>query len=401
MKSIKSNYVRVILVIILSISICTLGCKRNDDKPSTPEPKPFPLDSVIKYDPLVDGVFEGDSNAIFPNDLEPELNLMTSFKNQETNSVSAEAIKSLPEFGIDDFGKAYEDVISRSPGIDKNSNEFAEKIMEQLRLTSSTVPESNLRTLAVLDTWNRLTPAERELVIRNPVKAYNTKGDKENAERTTVVLFGENGYQNRSDAFRHCYWNWLMCKSSSIEWATAFGNAHEGSSPNDDDTRMDLNNNMVGRRIFSSNPSASEQQAQSTLLNHKLLWLNQIQKNVIVGIDYLVYLVPLQSLTVFDDGPDFDDIFNISWDGGLLGTTPAGGSRAFEFSQIASGTYNLNINCTLDGTKGGCGFQIIFKGAINLSSGQSQSPQIVIEESNSHVDKVTFPTLNEKRKEPN
>ena len=188
-----------------------------------------------------------------------------------------------------------------------------------------------------------------------------------------------------------------MSKCCSVEWARAFANAHESQTPNNDDKRMDLNNNMIGRRVFVSNSSTSEAEAQTVLLDYKLLWLNEEQKNVVVGIDYLVYLCPMQSLTVFDDGPEFDDIYEIIWDERVLGTTPQGGSRAFEFSQIASDTYSLDIHCTLDGTKGGCGFQIILEGAMRLSSGQSQSSQIIINESAVHSIQITFPTMNVRR----
>lgn len=106
---------------------------------------------------------------------------------------------------------------------------------------------------------------------------------------------------------------------------------------------MDLNNNMVGRRLYASSPEASAAQAQSALLDHPLLWVNSRLKNVTVGIDRLVYLEPKQTLTVFDDGPVFDDIYTVGFQGNVLGDTPAGASRKFEFDQLPSGSHPLSI----------------------------------------------------------
>ncbi len=298
---------------------------------------------------------------------------------------------------MEQFVAAYEEVLSTFPVIDQSSNEFAEKIIDNINNNLSGRIDQNNDLEDVIYGLLPLNADERNLALRNPAKAAQSGIAAGIAIATTFALFGENGFKTRSDAFRHSYWNWLMSDCCSVEWARAFATAHESPNPNNDDKRMDLNNNMIGRRVFASNPSASGFQAQTILLNYNLLWLNEVQKNVVVGINYLVYLRPMQSLTVFDDGPSFDDIYEIMFGGKVLGTTPKGGSRAFEFSQIPSGTYNLGIRCQLDGTKGGCGFQIILKGAMRLSSGQSQTPQIVIQESETHRDQLIFPNMNARR----
>ena len=184
-----------------------------------------------------------------------------------------------------------------------------------------------------------------------------------------------------------------MSKCCSVEWATAFATAHESDIPNNDDKRMDLNNNMVGRRLFASSPESTPAIAQAALLNYKLLWINSKRKNVTVGVDYLVYLEPAQTLTVFDDGPVFDDIYTVSIVGNVVGDTPQGASREFEFDQIPSGVHSLTVNCKLDGTKGGCGFQIKLLGASTLPDGGMSTLQIVIQQGQTHTTTFTFPTM--------
>lgn len=385
----------------ISVSFCGLfilllalmmSCQNDEEIiPSNP-------DAVVDYDPVVEGVFEGDESREFPDDIEPEGNLPTSFKDSDTNSLSNATIDQAPDFSMEEFVVAFDKVSSNFQGLNPSSNEFAEKIIEEIKSSSSsssrTARINNSKDVqSIFDKFNNLTPEEKALVLKNPVKAYRSNAAANAAVQATVSLFGENGYKTRSDAFRHSYWNWLMSKCCSVDWARAFATAHESQTPNNDDKRMDLNNNMIGRRLFAGNPSASETEAQAALLDYKLLWVNEEQINVTVGIDYLVYLSPVQSLTVFDDGPEYDDIYEILWDGRVLGTTPQGGSRAFEFSQIASGTYDLDIHCTLDGTKGGCGFQIILDGAMRLGSGERRTPQIIIGESAVHNNQATFPTM--------
>jgi hypothetical protein len=184
-----------------------------------------------------------------------------------------------------------------------------------------------------------------------------------------------------------------MSDCCGVQWAIAFGTAHESETPNNDDKRMDLNNNIIGRKVYSSAPDSSPSEAQSSLLNYDLLWVNPESNNVRAGVDYLVYLEPMQSITVFDDGPSFDDIYTINIDGNDLGDTPAGGSRDFNFKLLPSGDYPLSITCVLDGTQGGCGFEIILSGASILSTGMQQTPQIVIQELDTHTDTITFPKM--------
>ncbi|MDP3671140.1 MAG: hypothetical protein Q8R69_15810 [Telluria sp.] len=229
--------------------------------------------------------------------------------------------------------------------------------------------------------------------MKNPYKAYMSKAAAEDAVAATGALFTGSRYLTRADAFRHSYWNWLMSKCCTVEWATAFATAHESGVPNNDDKRMGLNNNMIGRRLFLKSPQSTAAETQAALLDYKLLWINSKKKNVTVGVDHLVYLEPAQSATVFDDGPDYDDIYTIMIVGKNVGSTPTGGSKAFEFDQIPSGTHAMDISCKLDGTKGGCGFEIQLQGALTLPSGAKTTSQIVIEQSQTHSTTITFPTM--------
>lgn len=78
------------------------------------------------------------------------------------------------------------------------------------------------------DTFNRLSQAERELILRNPLKAYKTRATVFEALAATDALFpaDPSKYLTRADAFRHSYWNWLISKCCGVAWATAYTTAH-------------------------------------------------------------------------------------------------------------------------------------------------------------------------------
>lgn len=105
--------------------------------------------------------------------------------------------------------------------------------------------------------YNNLNPAERELVKKHPVQATKVFTTAQSATDYTISTYGKNGWQDNSDAFRHCLWNALMKKamdaSAAEEWATA----HEYESSGLDKS-MDWFNNSIGRSIDVSNKSEAQ-----------------------------------------------------------------------------------------------------------------------------------------------
>lgn len=375
------------------------GCGGCDDAESTSNEVvlniPDPVQPVAA-DVTIGGVFAGDP-VNPPNDIEPSSNLEIVYRDGDSNSLTRAEISLAPDFDLDTFALAYDAVSAARPNLSPSSNEFARAIITEL---TKAIPNAGMRPLPekhavgpIFDKFQKLTFAEKLLVLTNPGKARDSDKAAKEAVAATTAQFTGSVYLTRADAFRHSYWNWLMSKCCTVAWATAFATAHESETPNNDDKRMDLNNNMVGRRLFSGSPQSAPATAQAALLDYKLLWINSKQKNVTVGVDYLVYLDPAQAVTVFDDGPDYDDIYTVKIAGKVVGDTPAGGSKAFEFDQIASGDHAIDIICKLDGTKGGCGFEIHLQGALTLPSGASTTSQIVIQETQTHSTTMTFPTM--------
>lgn len=63
--------------------------------------------------------------------------------------------------------------------------------------------------------YGSLNTKERELAKAHPLQAINVFDAATTATSKTIEVYGSNGFQDNSDAFRHCLWNALMKKSLS------------------------------------------------------------------------------------------------------------------------------------------------------------------------------------------
>lgn len=75
----------------------------------------------------------------------------------------------------------------------------------------------------------------------------------------TIEKYGYNGLNDSSDAFRHSYWNALITKNISPEWAKVWTDAHEYGVTDNNETHqaMDLFNNECGRNAASTQTNLS------------------------------------------------------------------------------------------------------------------------------------------------
>lgn len=113
----------------------------------------------------------------------------------------------------------------------------------------------------------RITATEGELLDnlqtqKGLVGLDGFKDIKEDAFSTSEARYhGAGAEDGHQDAFRHAYWNARMTSEYGVDFAAAFGTAHEGVAGNPSDREaMDLYNNEVGRKIASENPDASPQE---------------------------------------------------------------------------------------------------------------------------------------------
>lgn len=97
---------------------------------------------------------------------------------------------------------------------------------------------------------NGVSAQEAWLLIRNPRLVAPTAAAADYAQREAAARWpGLASLDTRQDAFRHSFWNVLLCLSCGESWASAYTTAHEGGSTSQA-ALMDLNNNAVGRMLY-------------------------------------------------------------------------------------------------------------------------------------------------------
>ncbi len=107
------------------------------------------------------------------------------------------------------------------------------------------------------DVYKNLTAAEKTLVKIFPLEAYSIYKNRSKAEKETIRRFGVNGLNDKSDAFRHAFFNSLNerdCGHDHISGesiAKRFSDAHESETPLAFalEKQMDLFNNAVGHTV--------------------------------------------------------------------------------------------------------------------------------------------------------
>lgn len=167
--------------------------------------------------------------------------------------VFAEEVTTFSDLGI--MYRAWEEFVSENPNsTEAEQEEFLIQFVESGGLRHA----RDFRGLGdYIPGYNNLNPAERELLLKHPLQAIKVFDCANKATDATIEYYGTNGWQDNSDAFRHCCWNALMKKamdeSAAKEWATA----HEYESSGLD-KEMDLFNNAVGRSINVTGKSDSE-----------------------------------------------------------------------------------------------------------------------------------------------
>jgi hypothetical protein len=122
---------------------------------------------------------------------------------------------------------------------------------DQCKELCNTKPEKSLLAKFIL--YPGLTPAEKNLVAKNPKDALTVYKQKNIAETSTNRNFPDQNLNDESDAFRHFVWAALLTKELAKPRAKDFLDAHE-ADPDQPDTerRMDVHNNSRGQAAAES-----------------------------------------------------------------------------------------------------------------------------------------------------
>ncbi|MBS4042463.1 MAG: hypothetical protein KGZ59_01475 [Chitinophagaceae bacterium] len=145
--------------------------------------------------------------------------------------------------------------------------------------------------------YDRLNNAEKALVKQYPVHAYIISKNKLVVEQETINLFGKNGLNDKSDAFRHAFFNALNRRDLGLDPVTLeniaklFSDAHESEVPTQlqKEKDMDLWNNAIGHivgdvifPILTPNSLLSSD-VLTKLTNGELRYLKPVEPTPLLG----------------------------------------------------------------------------------------------------------------------
>lgn len=107
-----------------------------------------------------------------------------------------------------------------------------------------------MSVVSIYDQFTQLTQREQQYILLHPTHALIISETKDIAFKETQLRFGINGHNDKSDAFRHCFWSALLTRKIGYDGAREFTTAHESSPTNvPAEKGMDLHNNSVGLNI--------------------------------------------------------------------------------------------------------------------------------------------------------
>jgi hypothetical protein len=114
--------------------------------------------------------------------------------------------------------------------------------------------DNNFKLNVDPDQYSKLTAQEKMLVRIFPASAYRISLNISKANQETIARFGVNGLNDKSDAFRHAYFQAINCLVVLPAKVQLFADAHESEVPFilSLEKEMDLFNNSVGIAIGSS-----------------------------------------------------------------------------------------------------------------------------------------------------
>lgn len=191
-------------------------------------------------------ILSGDTLPVFASDADGVA--------QESQSATEfhfeEEVTSFSDLGI--MFRAWENFVAENPGsTEAEQDAFLVQFVEEGGLRGV----RNARSVSdYIPGYNNLNSAEQKLLLKHPVQAVKVFDCANKTTDATIEYYGISGWQDNSDAFRHCCWNALMKKAMSASDAEAWATAHEADSSGVD-KEMDLFNNSVGRSISVSNKS--------------------------------------------------------------------------------------------------------------------------------------------------
>lgn len=216
--------------------------------------------------------------------------------------------------------EAYETVISKDSSLLNDKDLLFCKIYKNINDNTGQLKTTNSPF------FGELNKEEWELFKSDATKGMAAVQAAMTALTVTEITFPcdnkEGFHNNKSDAFRHAFWNAFMSKMADSSFARKFATAHEALSENTKETAMDLHNNKVGRDIAAKYKNATPSEIAKIISQQRFIFVSDPSKSIPKEYD--------DALIFFAGNRAFDGTFT-----GSLTNPDSGGpwDATFTFSQ--------------------------------------------------------------------
>ena len=188
-------------------------------------------------------------------------------------AVTRAEVDAVPAPTWEEFDRAVNAAVENHPDVAVDSAQFQRVLFDAVKNEVN----SPTRVYPLL----KVTSEEFWLLASTPCYAV-----KMPAIRNDAISTFTDQTDNINDAYRHAYFNVLMCKRCDVSWASRLATAHESENSGPAKV-MDLNNNAVGRNIYGRNSNLSEAQLADKIRQYsRLFWQ---QTDLMPTGDFLVY----------------------------------------------------------------------------------------------------------------
>lgn len=209
-----------------------------------------------------------------------------------TGMPTPQEIRSVTPVTLGEVVEVINEIANENPSLERASGDFARLVFNRIKANADRKVNPIMESLFA----TRLTAEEWSLIwtIDGMRYAEATRNAGDEASALAHSTFPSDllrpDWQTKSDAFRHSYWNALLSKRCSVEWAIKFTTAHESEDIDGADKQMDLNNNAIGRIVFQTSQDASDVTLAESLKNYPI---SHEVADIVINSNRLVYIRPV------------------------------------------------------------------------------------------------------------
>lgn len=279
------------------------------------------------------------------------------------DKISLEMFMSLKPLTFRQLNTANAEILTQNPSIESNQTLYIRELYIWAKEHPSPAPPAIIEDSPIAQTLLQLTYEEWKVIFSSTVsEVYGGAHSKDlsaDAVQTEYSCDSDATFDHsKKNSIYHSYWNAMMVRHSSPEFAEEFATAHESESPPSAlNTLMDLHNNEIGRQLALKNPDATDEELLQILIRQKFVFI-QKKEDLVNAEGALVFFVAKRQFDVHLTGtmsnPETGEPWNATFDFNQCGDVLRGNytiirntstqQRRFSGTLNQDGSIELNVS---------------------------------------------------------